>query len=99
MKIAALVGTTLLLAVPLAASAQDASTPSGDLLLLATTRTGTMGKELDDVASRNYRVLSAAGGVGTFSVGMRASAGVGSCCISSSTTIATGPIGGVIAIL
>jgi len=46
------------------AFAQQAETASGDLLLLAATRTATMSKELDDAAARNYRVLSAAGGVG-----------------------------------
>ena len=42
---------------------------------------------------------SPAGGVGMLSFGIRASAGTCSSCIFSSTTIATGPIGGVIAIL
>lgn len=64
MKIATLVGTMLVLAVPAAASAQQDASTTSDFLLLASTRTATMGKELDDAASRKYRVLSAAGGVG-----------------------------------
>jgi hypothetical protein len=37
----------------------------GELLLLATNRTGTMSDELRDAAARGYRVLSAAGGNGS----------------------------------
>ena len=64
MKIAALIGSMLLLVIPVSASGQQDGEATGDLLLLAATRTATMGKELDDAASRKYRVLSAAGGVG-----------------------------------
>jgi hypothetical protein len=56
MRMATLV--MLLLTPALAASAQQTGTePDAKYLLLATTKTGTMQKELDDTASKGYRVL------------------------------------------
>lgn len=57
----------LMAAVPMEAlaSPQQAEAPGQDLFLMATTRTATMSSELEDAAKRNYRVLSAAGGVGS----------------------------------
>jgi len=57
-----LLGVTFAMAIPTTAGLQGAAQAEGDLLLLAATRTSTIAKELDDAASRSYRVISAAGG-------------------------------------
>jgi hypothetical protein len=56
--------STLLLAVPVAAPAQEPK-DDGRYLLLATTKTSTMQKELDETSDQGYRILTGSPTAGT----------------------------------